>query len=139
MNTIHHHPSIAADGWTLVSAEERHAANPQTFEIPPQALREALGPGAAAKLLFDIESKEAGRVIDRGVDRMWVIVNKRGVNGYAGVLDNDPGRAENLNLKEGDTIVFGPEHVAAIQYPPRDYVVAKYGESFFDEVSHGGE
>jgi hypothetical protein len=125
-------PSIDADGWTLVSAEERHAANPHSFEIPSRAMRESLVPGVAAKLLFDIQTREAGRVIDHGVDRMWVIVKARDGHGYLGVLDNDPGRAENLTLKAGDTIRFGPQHVAGIESPPRDYVVAKYGESFFD-------
>lgn len=130
-----HRPTIAADGWALVSAEERHAANPETFEIPSRTLREGLVPGVAAKLLFDIETRENGRVVDRGVDRMWVIVKRREADGYAGVLDNDPGRAENLDLEEGDIIFFGPEHVAGIGYPPRDYVVTKYGESFFEEPS----
>ena len=64
----HIRPSLHADGWALVSAEERHAAQPETFEIPPKDDREALVPGAAAKLLFHIETREAGRVIDRGVD-----------------------------------------------------------------------
>jgi hypothetical protein len=127
----HTRPSLDADGWMLVSAEERHAAHPATFQIPSKTEREALVPGVAAKLLFHIETKDAGRVIDRGVDRMWVIVQAVGPDGYAGVLDSDPGHSEGLNLHEGDVIVFGPEHVAAIDYPSRDYVVGKYGSSFF--------
>ena len=118
-------------GWTLLSAEERHAAHPDTFHIPSKADRESLVPGAAAKLLFHIETKEAGRVIDRGVDRMWVIVKAISADGYTGVLDSDPGHSEGLNLHEGDVIVFGPEHVAAIDYPSKEYVVGKYGPSFF--------
>lgn len=127
----HTRPSLDADGWMLVSAEQRHAAHPETFEIPSKADRETLVPGAAAKLLFHIETREANRVIDRGVDRMWVIVRAVGPDGYVGVLDNDPGRSEGLNLHEGDDIVFGPEHVAAIEYPSKEYVVGKYGRSFF--------
>lgn len=131
----HARPSLDADGWMLVSAEERHLADPETFEIPSKGERETLVPGAAAKLLFHIETKEAGRVIDRGVDRMWVIVQAISADGYTGVLDNDPGQSEGLNLHEGDVIVFGPEHVAAIDYPSRDYVVGKYGRSFFGNES----
>ena len=115
----------------LVSAEERHTAHPETFEIPPRADRETLVPGAAAKLLFQIETKEGDRIIDRGVDRMWVIVRAVTPEGYQGVLDNDPGESEGLNLRAGDGIVFGPEHVAAIDYPSKEYVVGKYGRSFF--------
>ena len=127
----HTRPSLDADGWMLVSAEERHAANPETFEIPSRTDRETLVPGVAAKLLFHIETREANRAVDRGVDRMWVIVRAVGPDGYVGVLDNDPGRSEGLNLHEGDAIVFGPEHVAAIEYPSKEYVVGKYGRSFF--------
>lgn len=129
------HPSIEADGWRLVSAEEQHAAFPQTFEIPTRPQRESLAPGVGVKLLFDIQIKEAGVVIDHGVHRMWVIVKGRSAQGYTGVLDNNPGHAENLNLREGDTIQFGPEHVAGIEYPPKDYVITKYGSSFFDETA----
>lgn len=126
----HVRPSLEADGFVLVSAEERHAANPGTFEIPPRSDRDTLVRGLAAKLLFHIETKEAERVIDRGIDRMWVIVMTVTPEGYLGVLDNDPGYAEGLNLREGDVIAFGPEHVAAIDHPPTDYVVRKYGNSF---------
>ena len=128
----HTRPSRDADGWMLVSAEERHAAHPETFQIPSRTDRETLVPGVAAKLLFHIETKEASQVIDSGVDRMWVIVRAVTREGYLGVLDSDPGQSEGLNLREGDVIVFGPEHVAAIDYPPRDYVAGKYGQSFFE-------
>ena len=131
----HIRPSLEADGWTLVSAEERHAAHPTTFQIPSRADRETLVPGAAAKLLFHIETKEASRVIDSGVDRMWVIVRAVMSDGYIGVLDSEPGQSEGLNLRAGDNIVFGPEHVAAIDHPSKDYVVGKYGQSFFGNES----
>ncbi len=69
--------------------------------------------------------------MDRGVDRMWVIVKGRTDGGYVGLLDSDPGIAENLRLREGDSISFGPEHICAIGNPPREYVTEKYGASFF--------
>jgi hypothetical protein len=46
---------------------------------------------------------------------------------------NDPGNAENVHLHEGDVIAFGPEHIADISTPPREYVIEKYGASFFYE------
>ena len=125
-------PTIESDGWTLISALTCHRANPDSFEIPSKTAREQLQPGDAVKLLFDIETKESGKLIDRGIDRMWVIVKCRMESGYVGVLDNDPGAAENLRLRESDTIIFRPEHVAAIDYPPRAYVLEKYGSDFFD-------
>ncbi len=124
---------ITNDGWKLVSAEDRNATHPDTFQIPTRQRRETLAPAAAAKLLFYIETRHLGQVVDRGVDRMWVIVKARTQSGYVGVLDNDPGTAENLRLREGDTITFGPEHIAEIASPPREYVMNKYGASFFDK------
>jgi uncharacterized protein YegJ (DUF2314 family) len=115
----------------LESAEQYAADAPATFLIPSRAERESLAPGDAAKLLFDIETRDGDRVIDRTVHRMWVIIKVRTDSGYMGVLDNDPGDPENRTLREGDLVVFGPEHVANVGRPPRDYVVAKYGASLF--------
>ena len=124
-------PTIAQDGWQLVSAEARHAAAPRTFEIPDLQARQGLAPGDAAKLLFDIETREAGRVVHRGVDRMWVIVRRRVLGGYLGVVDNDPGIADGLALRRGVDVYFAAEHVAEIQTPPLDYVLSTYGDDFF--------
>jgi hypothetical protein len=126
-------PSIERDGWTLVSAEERHEQNPTSFWIPPRARRDALQPGDAAKLLFDIETKEHGNVVDRGVDRMWVIVKRRTESGYLGVLDSDPGVAENFELRPGHLVLFAAEHICDIGAPPRQYVIDTYGAEFFDD------
>ena len=63
---------------------------------------------------------------------MWVIIKAKTEEGYIGVLDNDPGTAENLTLHERDLVIFGPEHVADVRRPPRDYIVEKYGASFFE-------
>jgi hypothetical protein len=124
-------PTIEGNLWILVSAEERAAAYPDTFHLPPLAVRQSLSLGDAAKLLFEIETRENGLTIERGVDRMWVIVRAKTAYGYIGVLDNDPGIAENLWLREGDPVAFAPEHVADIGRPPRDYIIEKYGASFF--------
>lgn len=124
-------PTIERNGWTLLSGEEHHARSPETFSIPARAEREGLCPGDAAKLLFDIETREQGRVIDRGVDRMWVIVKRRVGDLYVGVLDSDPGRAEGLVLGPGTELRFSPEHVIAIARPPEKYVLVKYGADFF--------
>lgn len=107
--------TIEENGWVLVSAEERAAEAPSTFQIPPRSVRESLFPGDGAKLLFDVETREGGRI----VHRMWVIIKVRTENGYIGVLDNDPGTAVNVKLHERDLVICGPEHVADIGRPPR--------------------
>ena len=123
-------PSLEHDGWELLSAEDLHDAHPGTFLIPDRATRESIRPGAACKLLFDIETRESGIVVDRGVDRMWVIVKIADDGRFVGVLDSEPGRAENLRLRSGDLIEFGPEHIAEIARPPTDYILAKFGPGF---------
>lgn len=125
-------PTIERDGWALVSAEERHALYPDTFHIPDRRARESLSPGDAAQLLFDIETRDGGCVVDRGVDRMWVLVKRRIGDLYFGVLDSDPGRAEGLVIHQGCEVTFAPEHVVAIDRPPHGYVRDKYGPNFFD-------
>jgi hypothetical protein len=109
----------------------RHATHPDSFSIPARQEREAVAPGDAVKLLFDIETREAERVIDRGVDRMWVIVKHRVGDNYVGVLDSEPGVAEGLTLHSGTELVFGAEHIVEIDHPPRSYVIEKYGTDFF--------
>ena len=126
-----HVPSIERDGWALVSGEERHALHPATFPLPPRPARESLAPGDAAQLLFDIETRDGARVIDRGIDRMWVIVRRRAGGLYHGVLDSDPGIADGLALRQGSEVVFSAEHVIAIERPPEGYVLARYGPEFF--------
>jgi hypothetical protein len=124
--------TLEVDGWRLLSGEEQSARYPETFHMPARKERESLTPGDGVQLMFDIESRENGRLIDRGVDRMWVIVKRRIGDGYIGVLDNDPGRDGHL-LSEGLPLRFGPEHVIAIQRPPDGYVLSKYGLTFFDD------
>ena len=125
--------SLEKDGWALESGEERHARDPTQFELPSRRERDALAPGVAAKLLFVIETREGGSLVDRGVDRMWVIVKRRAGNAYVGVLANDPGVADGLTLRPGAEILFGPEHVIEIDHPPREFIRAKFGSGFFEE------
>jgi hypothetical protein len=132
VQTTPYFATIDRDGWTLRSGEERQARHPETFRLPDRRERDSLRPGDAAQLLFEIETKEAGRVVDRGVDRLWVIVKARTERGYRGVLDSDPGRADALSLRPGTEVHFRPEHVIAIGRPPDGYVTRRYGSNFFE-------
>ena len=126
--------TIEEDGWQLESGEARHAAAPDTFWIPARAQRDSLRPGEAAKLLFEIEAENEGR-LERGVERMWVIVRGRIGPFYTGVLDSTPASVEPAAsfLARGSEVLFAPEHVVDISTPPREYVVAHYGPDFFRE------
>lgn len=124
--------TIEQDGWALISAEARHLESPGTFEIPSAEARTALRRGDAAKLLFDIETREHGAVVDRGVDRMWVIVTAVDGPLYVGVLENDPGVADGLELRPGCEVLFRAEHICSIDRPPDDYLLARFGAGFLD-------
>ncbi len=113
-----HERLIATRGWALLSAVERNEQYPDTFEIPSEKLRQNLAIGVAAKLLFDIETKENGVTMDRGVDRMWVIITQTSNGNYTGVLDSDPGYAKNLQLARGDQVSFHANHICGIAQPP---------------------
>ncbi|WP_162601236.1 hypothetical protein [Occallatibacter savannae] len=123
------HNDMTPEGWKLVSAEGRNAEYPSTFLIPSRDEREALVPGDGAKLLFDIQTSENGIVMER----MWVIVKSRTEEDYIGVLDSDPVSIREFGPHTGESITFRPEHIASISSPPREYVIDKYGVSFFGE------
>ena len=121
--------TIEHDGWQLESAEARRDASPASFEIPPREAREGLQRGAGVKLLFRITGEP-------GVERMWVLVRERRASTearilYQGILDSTPA-TDSATLSRGARIVFSPEHVAAIDAPPRGYIIRRYGEAFFE-------
>ncbi|GAA5441049.1 hypothetical protein ACFQDE_14500 [Deinococcus caeni] len=114
-------PEYERDGFELLSAEERHTANPGTFWIPPLQVRSSLRRGQAAKLLFDIQFQEHGRPV-RGTERMWVIVSRREGDVYVGVLDSVPRTtAPGDPLQTGVEVPFLPEHVCDTGNPPQEY------------------
>jgi hypothetical protein len=93
--------------YTLDNAEELHAEFPDTFWIPGAAQRRTLLPGQIVKLVFRISVGE-----EVHVERMWVGVASTGPSGYIGRLDNDPYCT--AELKAGEEVRFGPEHVIQI-------------------------
>jgi hypothetical protein len=111
--------NLEDDRWALLSAEARHAESPDSFEIPSADVRSALRKGDAAELLFDIETREDGQVIDRGVDRMWVVITRIEPPLYVGVLMSDPGESEGLDLRPGTELIFSAEHVLRRGPPSR--------------------
>jgi hypothetical protein len=124
--------SLEKDGWALLSAEQYQGAHPG-FLLPSLDERASVRAGQAVKLLFDIETREKGRVIDGGLDRMWVIIRRQCEGGYVGVLDSDPGLAENIRLRPEDEVSVGPEHITEIDSLPLEYLMKRYGADCFDD------
>ena len=125
-------PSLEVDYWRLLSGEERHAANPESFWLPSLSDRQELLRGSAAKLIFEIESvnKETGEV-ETTTERMWVIVSEKIGETYIGILDNKPAtfeQSEDEYLCFGAEIPFQAEHVIDIGTPPQEYVDWQLGQ-----------
>ena len=113
------------DFWQLRSGENSHRDHPETFALPPLDQRQSLRRGQAAKLIFDIETRdESGKVVLTG-ERMWVIVSERIGEQFIGILDSQPScmRPDDVAyLRFGAEILFAPEHVIEIAQPPQSYV-----------------
>jgi hypothetical protein len=85
----------------LASAEARHAVDPKTFKIPSRSEREDLWPGDLVKLFF----------VEIGA-RLWVSVVRLADDGtYRGRIVME---TNDEQVREGDEVEFGPEHVADI-------------------------
>ena len=86
--------------YTLIDVEDRHDKYPDTFEIPSSEDRRSLHQGDLVQLFFDDK------------ERVWVEVRATGHANYSGVLVNYP---VSVDLRYGDVVEFGPEHVAKIE------------------------
>jgi len=124
-------PNIAQDNWMLRSGEASHAANPETFEIPPAIQRHNLKRGQAAKLMFEIESEDEDGTLDITCERMWVIVTEMVGDTYIGILDSQPisiEHGEDVYLCFGAEVPFKAEHVIEIDTPPTKYSEWQLGQ-----------
>lgn len=123
--------SFDKDYWELRNGEECHEKNPDTFWIPSLEERKSLSRGDAAKLIFDIECVEEGKVIVQG-ERIFVIVSEIIGDMYIGVLDSQPSCIEkgqdDVYLCFGAEIAFSAEHIIDIARPPEDYIEWQLGQ-----------
>lgn len=99
----------------LVNVESMARKHPETFEIAERSMREGHKKGDLVKLIWEEKGRGAGG------ERMWVKVTDVSRNGsvrYKGELNNAPVVVSDLEL--GDTVKFGPQHVAsaASRYNP---------------------
>jgi hypothetical protein len=116
-------PSIETDFWELRSAEESHAKYGDKFWIPALEERQSLKRGQAARLIFDIEVDNEGKIEVVG-ERMWVIVKEKIGDTYIGILDNQPACSafeDDVYLCLGAEVPFLAEYIIAIDMPPQDH------------------
>lgn len=114
-------PDFEIDGWCLEDGEAYHAEAPDTFWIPERHRRESLEAGDLAKLIFRISVDKAEDNVS--VERMRVLVRERTLDGYLGVLDNEPDAiAENDELWLGTELPFSAKHVINIEERDADTI-----------------
>ena len=121
---------LANGGWLLDDAPARHAANPESFWMPPAEDVARLGPGATARLTFAL-ADQADPIRD-GVDpyddlgrpnlvvsfeRMWLWVDKADGDEFVGVLQNTP-IATHTRLVPGARIRFARSDVIDLDLEP---------------------
>lgn len=95
--------------WHLDNVEDRAAESPRTFFIPPEQRRHNLQEGDTVKLVFMLNHPSGD---EPEAERMWVDVVRADGTSYTGSLLNTPDAIR--ELKPGDEVTFGPEHVAAV-------------------------
>jgi hypothetical protein len=106
----------------LANVEVVHRENPRTYSIPRSGQRYHLRVGQLVKLVFLLDTP-INDIPD--AERMWVEVKEVIGIHYVGMLDNDPRYI--TNLKAGDIIDFGPEHVAGL-YVESEEAQLPYGQ-----------
>jgi hypothetical protein len=102
--------------WNLEDVVAAARMNPETFFIPSFEERCAVEIGRLARLHFVLSSPGPD---DPRAERMWVEVeNRQGVGAstrYRGALTNEPVYIR--DLRAGDKVEFGPDHIARLLLP----------------------
>jgi hypothetical protein len=125
-------PTLEHDYWGLVSGESRHSESPDSFSIPPMSKRQSLKVGQAAKLIFEVETENENGEIERGCERMWVVVSDIVTPYFIGRLTNTPAAFDeggDFYLMQDVEVPFLPEHVIEIDQPPEAFLNALFSES----------
>lgn len=125
---------LAHGGWALDDAQVRHAANPDSFWLPPADQLSRLVPGTTARLIFEVLD-QADPVVDQqdpydahgdpnlvvAHERMWVWVDSVSGDGpdadLVGVLMNLP-VATHSRLVPGAQVRFRRRDVIDLQLEP---------------------
>lgn len=124
-------PTLEEDFWALESGEDRHAAYPESFEIPSAADRALLKRGDAAKLLFNIECVDEHGNVGVEVERMWVVISEVSAPYYIGYLTNKPMSVEpdsDFYLVQDVEVPFLAEHIIEIDRPPDRFLDLLFSE-----------
>jgi hypothetical protein len=117
----------------------RHDRNPNTFWLPHDGLREAIGPGSQVRLLlWFIDEAGPGQPVPQ-CEQMWVLVETRNGDVICGRLTSPPLSAR-APLEIGEMIEFRASDAIDVLDPEedwrdhRDFLQAMFeGDEAFEE------
>ena len=122
--------------YTLTDAQQRHLENPDTFEVPPDALLDALKPGSIVKICAEFDpgrtltnvtpivraqwARKVGAESAASMDgeRFWTIITAVDGDGpaptFTGTIDNDLIYSAHHGLSCGNTVTFARHHILQV-------------------------
>jgi hypothetical protein len=106
--------------WHLEDADPRAQTARYTFYKPSRRVIEKLKPGNCCKLIFRFASSD---LTHPAAERMWVIIDEVNGGQFTGRLDNDPYYI--TDIKAGDAVDFGPEHIIDVDVEDDEPNLAK--------------
>ena len=117
-------PSIdelaAQDGWTIEDPRVRRERNPDTFWLPDDDLRAAIGPGSQVRLLLWFIDEDGPDQPFPQCERMWALVEARVADVIHGRLASPPLSARAV-LEMGQLIQFRPTDAIDVLDPEDDW------------------
>jgi hypothetical protein len=129
----------AHGGWTVEDPQVRHDRNPDTFWLPDDQLRAAIGPGSQVRLLLWLIDEQAPDHVVPQCERMWVLVEAREGDAIRGRLAS-PHLSAHATLEMGELIEFRPTDAIDVLDPEddwpehRDFLQAMFdGDDAFEE------
>ncbi len=95
--------------YTLDDVQQKNRENPRHFQSPTEEEIAALQPGDEVRLIFRLPAPR-----DDGLsgERMWVRIASIDDQQFTGELQSKPAALQ--NLQPGDSISFGPQHIATV-------------------------
>jgi hypothetical protein len=96
--------------------------HPDTFSLPPLALRENLRSGQQVKVIFDFEGLEEDGTVSMQGERMYLVVGEKVRDRYIGLLLDQPQLFEPEDypyLRPGVEVPFEAQHVIEVSNLPR--------------------
>jgi hypothetical protein len=110
----------AHGGWLIEDPAARHERYPDSFWLPDDELRAAIGPGSQVKLLLWFADEDvAGQLVAQG-ERMWALVEARAGDLVQGRLASPPVAAR-APLQMGAPIEFRAADAIDVLAPDEDW------------------